>query len=91
MDCWQHNGDGRLEDNATAMQRRWSNATEMDGITVMDVATGNGDGHLFDGRLEDGVTATRWQWSNVTAVDGAKVMDVATATAMDGLSAMQLQ
>ncbi len=39
-------GDGRLEDNVTAMQRRWSNATEMDGATVMDVAMGDGNGQL---------------------------------------------
>ncbi len=46
MDRWWHNGDERLEDNATAMQRRWSNATAMDVAMMMDVATSNGDGHL---------------------------------------------
>jgi hypothetical protein len=46
MDHWQRNGDGRLEDNTTAMQRGWSNATEMDGPTVMDVATEDGNGQL---------------------------------------------
>ncbi len=46
MDCWQRDGDGRLEKNATAMQRQWSNAMEMDGATVMDIATGDGDARL---------------------------------------------
>jgi hypothetical protein len=46
MDRWWRNGDGRLEDNATAMQRQWSNVTEMDGAMVMDIAMGNGDGCL---------------------------------------------
>jgi hypothetical protein len=46
MECWQHEGDGRLEDNVLAMQRQWSNATEMDGTTVMDVAMGDGNGQL---------------------------------------------
>ncbi len=46
MDCRQRNGDERLEDNATATQKQWINTTEMDGVTVMDVATGDGNGHL---------------------------------------------
>ncbi len=46
MDCWRRDGDGKLEDNATATQRQWSNVTEMDGTTVMDVVTSNGNGQL---------------------------------------------
>jgi hypothetical protein len=29
-----------------ALQRQWSNATEMDGTSVMDIATGDGNGQL---------------------------------------------
>ncbi len=46
MDHWRRNGDGRLEDNAMATRRQWSNATDMDGAMVMDVAMGNGNGQL---------------------------------------------
>jgi hypothetical protein len=46
MDCWWRDGDGRLKDNVMATQRQWSNATEMDGTTVMDIVMGDGNGHL---------------------------------------------
>jgi hypothetical protein len=46
MDRWQRNSDGRLEDGATGMQRQWSNATGMNGTTVMEIVMGNGDGRL---------------------------------------------
>jgi hypothetical protein len=46
MDRWQRNGDGRLEDNATATQWQWSNGMEMDGAMVMDLALGDGNGQL---------------------------------------------
>jgi hypothetical protein len=46
MDCWWRDGDGRLEDSAMTMQRQWSNATEMNGATVMEIVMGNGNGRL---------------------------------------------
>jgi hypothetical protein len=46
MDRRWRDGDGRLEDDVTATRRQWSNATEMDDATVMEVTTGDGDGRL---------------------------------------------
>ncbi len=43
-----------LEDGATATQRQWSNATVMDGVNVMDVATVT---------AMDGLSAMLWQWT----------------------------
>jgi hypothetical protein len=46
MDRWWRVGDGRHEENATVTQRGWSNAMEIDGVTVMDIAMDDGNGRL---------------------------------------------
>ncbi len=46
MDHWRRNGDGRLEEYMTATRRWWSNATEMDGMMVMGIAMGIGNGPI---------------------------------------------
>jgi hypothetical protein len=69
-------GDGRLEDGATATQRRWSNVMVVNGMTVMDVATAmamdgkwtacgqrDGNGRIVGGNVERwhvGWLATGW-------------------------------
>ncbi len=72
-----------LEDGVTAMQRRWSNATALDGVKVMDVATatamdgllallrrwmGNGD-ECRDGNGN----GNGWLIGNTTAMNGSLV------------------
>ncbi len=57
-------GDGRLEDGATAKQRQWSKTMVVNGTTVMDVATTtamdgkwmacgkcNGNGRIIGGNI----------------------------------------
>ena len=74
-----------LEDGARATRRQWSNATAMDGVRVMDIATVT---------AMDSLSATLRQWMG----NGDECCDgngdgngwlIGNATAMNGLLAAQ--